>query len=86
MTNKIYTIEEIQQVVKPNVEDWGWCTIYYNTNYTGGQATLAHEIGHTMGHNENNSNQYSIMCQAGSGRKVSVPQYDDLAGINAKYN
>lgn len=72
--------------VSPNVENWGWCQIYYNNNYNAGQATLAHEIGHTMGHNENNSNKDSIMCQEYYGRRVSTPQYDDLAGINAKYN
>ena len=72
--------------VSPYSENWGWCQIYYNSNYTGGQATIAHEIGHTMGLDENNSNSYTIMCQAGSGRRVTTPQYDDLAGINAKYN
>ena len=34
---------------------------------------------------ENNTNRYSIMCQAAYGRSVSSPKYDDLAGINAKY-
>lgn len=71
--------------VSPKNENWGWCKVYYNYYYSGGQATIAHEIGHTMGLNENNGNKYSIMCQAGSGRKVTTPQYDDLAGINAKY-
>lgn len=72
--------------VSPFVQNWGWCQVYYNNNYNAGQATIAHEIGHTMGLDENNSNQYTIMCQEAYGRRVSTPQYDDLAGINAKYN
>ena len=72
--------------VSPNSQNWGWCIIYYNTNYTGGQATLAHEIGHTLGLNENNSNPDTVMCQMASGRRVSTPQLGDLQGINTKYN
>lgn len=72
--------------INPHNENWGWCQVKYNVHYNAGQATFAHEIGHTMGLDENNSNQYSIMCQEAYGRKVSSPQYDDLAGINAKYN
>jgi len=72
--------------VSPNYQNWGWCNIYYNTRYSGGVGTIAHEIGHTMGLDENNTNQYSVMCQASYGRLVNSPQYDDLAGINEKYN
>jgi len=72
--------------VSPFSENWGWCNIYYNTGNTGGLATIAHEIGHTMGLDENNTNTSSIMCQAAFGRTVFAPGYDDLSGINAKYN
>lgn len=71
--------------VNPNNENWGWCMIYYNNKYNAGQATVAHEIGHTMGLDENNTNAYTIMCQ-GFARKVTTPQLGDLQGINAKYN
>lgn len=71
--------------VNPRNENWGWCKVYYNYAYNAGQSTFAHEIGHTMGLDENNTNRYRIMCQAAYGRSVSSPQYDDLAGINAKY-
>lgn len=72
--------------VNPEQKNWGWCMIYYNKRYDAGQGTLAHEIGHTMGLNENNTNPDTVMCQAGSGRRVTTPQLGDLQGINAKYN
>ena len=72
--------------VNPNEQNWGWCMIYYNNRYNAGQGTVAHEIGHTMGLDENNTNPDTVMCQAGSGRRVTTPQLGDLQGINAKYN
>ena len=72
--------------VRPRQENWGWCMIYYNNHYNGGKGTIAHEIGHTMGLDENNTNPNTVMCQASSGRKVSTPKLGDLKGINAKYN
>lgn len=61
--NGYTTFWRFSDLVSPEVENWGWCQIYYNYNYTGGQPTIAHEIGHTMGHDENNSDPYTIMCQ-----------------------
>ena len=72
--------------IDPDKSNWGWCMVYYNNRYKAGQATIAHEIGHTMGLDENNSNPRTIMCQAAHDREVSRPQRDDLAGINKKYN
>ena len=72
--------------VSPRQENWGWCMIYYNNYYDAGQATIAHEIGHTMGLDENNTNPDTVMCQAAHNRRVTTPQLGDLQGINAKYN
>lgn len=72
--------------VSPRQENWGWCMIYYNNYYDAGQATIAHEIGHTMGLDENNTNPDTVMCQAAYNRRVTTPQLGDLQGINAKYN
>ncbi len=71
--------------VDADSQNWGWCTVYYNNKYSAGKATLAHEIGHTMGLDENNSNTRTIMCQEGAGRIVDSPRAGDLQGINAKY-
>lgn len=49
------------------------------------KSVIAHEIGHAMGLDENNTNPYSIMCQMGSNRKVDRAQYIDLNQINILY-
>lgn len=72
--------------IDPDKQNWGWCTVYYNNRYNAGRATLAHEIGHTMGLDENNSNPKTIMCQASANRSVTTPRLGDLKGINKKYN
>lgn len=47
------------------------------------KGTIAHEIGHTLGLDENNSNPNSIMCQTGSGRLVqTVQQIDNTTVVN----
>ena len=47
------------------------------------RGTIAHEIGHTLGLGENNSNANSIMCQLNNGRKVqTVQQIDNTAVVN----
>ena len=72
--------------VNPTNENWGWCIVYYNSQYNVGKSVFAHEIGHTMGLNENNGDVNSIMCQYSHGRVARAPSYDDLSGINAMYN
>ena len=49
------------------------------------QGTITHEMGHAFGLNENYSNQNSIMCQLGNGRKVQRVQVVDNNAINRKY-
>lgn len=43
--------------------------------------TMAHELGHAMGLDENNSNTSSIMCQLGSGRTVNTVSSEDYATV-----
>jgi len=77
--------------LNPNNENWGWNKIYINiysaSNYalTIRKGIVAHEMGHCFGLNENNANQYSVMCQMGYGRQVTSAQPDDLNGINYLY-
>ena len=54
-----------------------------DTNNT--QGTIAHEMGHCFGLDENNSVTDSIMCQTGAGRTVYLVGADDNNGINAIY-
>ena len=47
------------------------------------RGTITHEIGHTLGLNENNGNVNSIMCQLNSNRQVqTVQQIDNTAVVN----
>lgn len=50
------------------------------------QGTIAHELGHTLGLDENNTMPNSIMCQSRGGRRVYTPQEDDINGVNDLYN
>lgn len=43
--------------------------------------TMAHELGHSMGLDENNSNTSSIMCQLSSGRTVNTVNSEDYATV-----
>lgn len=83
-----------QKVVDPDVQNWGWNKIIINTAYFNNgdlstssikKGTIAHEMGHCFGLAENNGNKNAIMCQFGSGRKVTSAQICDLKGINAIY-
>ena len=47
--------------------------------------TMAHELGHAMGLDENNSNPNSIMCQLGSGRTVNTVSSEDYATVVGIY-
>ena len=75
------------------VKDWYYARIYINDDnfcqisFTNEQAqgTIIHEMGHAFGLNENYSNQNSIMCQLGNGRKVQRVQVVDNNAINRKY-
>lgn len=49
------------------------------------EGSVAHEMGHVMGLDENNSKPGSVMCQLGSGRTVNNAQKDDANGINHLY-
>lgn len=70
--------------------NWVYAEIYLNRNLLNTstdntQGTIAHEMGHCFGLNENNGNIYSIMCQTGAGRAVYQVGADDNNGINAIY-
>lgn len=43
--------------------------------------TMAHEFGHALGLDENNSNTSSIMCQLGAGRTVNRVNSEDYATV-----
>lgn len=69
--------------VSPDTKNYYFTRIYINDtemhNFTANniKGTIAHEIGHTLGLDHNNYNQYSIMCQTGSGRLVQTVQKTD---------
>ena len=71
--------------------DWLYNEVYLNYKYLSTQDTsyiqgvVAHEMGHCFGLYENNLNQYSIMCQAGSGRAVTTVQEVDNIAFNQKH-
>lgn len=84
--------------IEPEESNWRWCQIYLYTEYFSGtnlisssghtlQSTVAHEMGHVFGLDENNSNENTIMAQA-KNRSESVvgPAKDDCRGINAIYS
>lgn len=63
-------------------ENWGWTNIkinnpvygYYLTNFQK-EGTISHEMGHVMGLDHNNSDQFSIMCQLQYNRLVKAPVF-----------
>lgn len=71
--------------------DWLFNEVKLNTAYLYDetdeyiQGVVAHEMGHCFGLDENNTNQYSIMCQAGSGRAVYTVQAVDNEAFNLKH-
>lgn len=74
--------------INPNNANWKYCYIKIYTpslKASSSKGTIAHEIGHAFGLAHNNKNVKSIMCQTGSGRKVSTAQICDLKGINHLY-
>lgn len=83
--------------VNPRNSNWRWCKISLYVNYftsnnltssTGHtlQSTVAHEMGHVFGLDENNTMPNTVMAQARA-RSTSVigPSRDDCNGVNALY-
>lgn len=72
-------------------DDWLFNEVYLNNYYLSYeeddyiQGVVAHEMGHCFGLDDNNTNQYSIMCQAGSGRLVTTVQEVDHMAFNMKH-
>lgn len=77
--------------ITPSENNWKYCYIklykptFKSLSSSGKKGTIAHEMGHAFGLAHNNSNPNSIMCQTGSGRRVSSAQICDLKGINHLY-
>ena len=75
--------------VDPDQNDWLYNEIYLNGEYlntiTKQRATTCHEMGHCFGLDENNTNQYSIMCQESAERQVNVVQQRDHIAFNNKH-
>ena len=77
--------------VNPNSQNWLFNEVKLNSKYLSNQAdaykqgVVAHEMGHCFGLNENNTNPYSIMCQAGHGRAVTTVQQVDQNAFNRKH-
>jgi hypothetical protein len=78
--------------VDPNpTTNWVWGKtlinkVTYNTlSASNKKGSCAHEMGHTMGLDENPNKTGSVMCPLGAGRTVYNAQKDDCNGINAIY-
>ncbi|MGL4589363.1 MAG: reprolysin-like metallopeptidase [Mycoplasmatales bacterium] len=88
-----YTFAPCTSNLNPNNCNWVYTnvTIYGNLmvankySRAAKQGVIAHEFGHVLGLKDFNTSPYSIMCQAGSGRKVTVPSTDDKKTIKNKY-
>lgn len=92
-----YTVyrKNILIYVNPNENNWKYAQVFYNSDNSLNSnrdknrdkiiAVFAHEIGHCFGLDENNTNTKSIMCQAGSGTKVTSVQAGDLKGVYIIY-
>ena len=72
------------------ISKWRFTKVYINIDAiakyssTQKQGMFAHEIGHTLGLTENNTNPNSIMCQAGYNRAVyTVQQCDNTPAVAA---
>lgn len=61
--------------IRINTDEFPSCTSFEKIG------TMAHELGHAMGLDENNSNTSSIMCQLGSGRTVNTVSSEDYATV-----
>lgn len=89
---EFYNKEIDMDSINPEYCNWQYTQIILNTyniqNYSSDRikGVVAHEMGHTLGLDENNSNPGSIMCQEASGRNVTQPQSDDVAGIKHLYS
>lgn len=77
--------------INPMNSNWVWNKIdlnmqVFNTlSLFNMQGSIAHEMGHCMGLNENDHILNAIMCQLGNGRVVNEPEVFDLRGINYLY-
>jgi len=75
----------------PETSNWGWGKIKINTPVFNGlssfnrEGSCAHEMGHVMGLDENNTMPQSVMCQLMYGRTVNNARADDCHGINHLY-
>ena len=65
--------------IRINNDTIGSCTSYEKIG------TMAHELGHAPGLDENNTNTSSIMCQLGSGRTVNTVSAEDYATVVSIY-
>jgi predicted Zn-dependent protease len=77
--------------VNPNAQNWTWCKINLNSTYnslrypTEVQATIAHEMGHVFGLDEDYNNSYSIMYYAADLMNVTTVQKVDNDAFNYKH-
>lgn len=77
--------------INPDSENWLFAEIHINNPIINSlssydrQGTIVHEFGHAWGLAHNQSNQYSVMCQLGFGRKVNTVQQVDNDAFNRKY-
>lgn len=65
--------------IRINRDEISYCSSYEKIG------TMAHELGHAFGLDENNSNTSSIMCQLSSGRTVNTVSSEDYATVVSIY-
>ncbi|WP_455248445.1 hypothetical protein [Ruminococcus sp.] len=79
-TTFYYNIE-----IEPTCHNWTSCKVKVNHANRPKGPTFAHEFGHVLGLNENNSDPSSIMCQESFGRTARKPSASDYTLIAKKY-